>query len=46
MKIYYVSHPYGGKQKNEAKADEIVRALQTELREQEKKHGNKKRTNR
>ena len=30
MKIYYVSHPYGGKQKNEAKADEIVRALQTE----------------
>ena len=30
MKIYYVSHPYGGKQENEAKADVIVRALQTE----------------
>lgn len=23
MKIYYVSHPYGGKQENEAKADEM-----------------------
>ena len=30
MKIYYVSHPYGGKQKNEAKADVIVQAVQTE----------------
>ena len=30
MKIYYVSHPYGGKQKNEAKADVIVQALQAE----------------
>ena len=29
MDVVYVSHPYGGEQKNEAKADVIVRALQT-----------------
>ena len=28
MDVLYVSHPYGGKQENEAKADAIVRALQ------------------
>ena len=30
MKIYYVSHPYEGKQKNEAKADVMVQALQAD----------------
>ena len=29
MDVVYVSHPYGGEQKNEAKVDVIVRALQT-----------------
>ena len=28
MNLVYVSHPYGGKQENEVKADVIVRALQ------------------
>ena len=29
MDVIYVSHPYGGEQINEAKADVITRALQT-----------------
>lgn len=29
MNVVYVSHPYGGEQKNKAKVDVIVRALQT-----------------